>query len=259
MKTRYLLITIFAAIALSSQAGITTYTFTSVDWKSNPSGGWVSDKDGQSYETSTNPNFQNGVKVTSGYSGAGATSVNTFNKVRRVTLNYATTTSGKGSFRIQVGENAPIDTAVTITTANKDLTIVLPETQTGKINFQVNCTKNSIYLYQISIRSEDGIAPAFTQDSYKLVTNISQLKDSDQIIIGVHKDGVNKIMGYFDEGVSQNNIHAINGQYNADRTTVAANDEAIYTLRTATNKGKSCFYIQDELRYELAYLVASGG
>lgn len=259
MKKCFLLIIFFAVIVLSLQAGITTYTFTSVDWKSNPSGGWVSDKDGQSYATSTNPNFQNGVKVTSTYSGAGATSVNTFNNVRRVTLNYATTTSGKGSFSIQVGENAPIDTTVTITEANKDLTIVLPETQTGKITFKVNCTKNSIYLYQISIRSEDGIAPAFTQDSYKLVTNVSQLKDSDQIIIGVHKEGENKIMGYFDEYVSQNNIHAIKGKYSSDRTIVDANDEAIYTIRTAVNKGKSCFYIQDELRYEEAYLVASGG
>lgn len=253
----FLLVAVVASCAM--QAGITTYTFTAKNWTSNPAGGWVSDKDGESFETSTNPNFQNGVKVTANYSGAGATSVNTFNGVRRITLNYATTTKGKGSFRIQVGENTPIDTTVTVTTANKDLTIVLPASQTGKIRFTVNCTKNSIYLYKVIIRSEDGVSPVFTQDMFKLVTSVEQLQDSDQIIIGVHKEGVNKIMGYFDEDVSQNNIHAINGKYSADRTTVDANDYAIYTLRTAPEKGKSAYYIQDELRYELAYLVASGG
>ena len=81
------------------EAGITTYTFTSKTWTSNPAGGWVSDKDGESYEST----YQKGVKVTANYAGAGATSVNTFHNVRRITLNYATTTSGKGSFRVQVG------------------------------------------------------------------------------------------------------------------------------------------------------------
>lgn len=253
----FLLVAVVASCAM--QAGITTYTFTAKNWTSNPAGGWVSDKDGESFETSTNPNFQNGVKVTANYSGAGATSVNTFTNVRRITLNYATTTKGAGSFRIQVGENTPIDTTVTVTTANKDLTIVLPASQTGKIRFTVNCTKNSIYLYKVIIRSEDGVSPVFTQDMFKLVTSVEQLQDSDQIIIGVHKEGVNKIMGYFDEDVSVNNIHSITGKYSADRTTVEANDDAIYTLRTAPEKGKSAYYIQDELRYELAYLVASGG
>lgn len=260
MKTRAFLLTIFAALAIYTQAGISTFTFTSIDWKTSPANGWTSDKEGAAYETSTNPNFQNGVKVTAAYSGAGATSVHSFTKVRRITLNYATTTKGKGSFQIQIGSNAPIDTAITADgTANKDLTIVLPETQSGKISFRVNCTTNSLYLYKISIRSEDGISPDFTQDSYKLVTDINQLEDSDQIIIGVHKNGVSKIMGYFDEYISQNNIHAINGQYSSDRTTVAANDEAIYTLRKVLLDEHPCFIIQDELRYELAFLVASGG
>lgn len=248
-----LLLTVVSFCGL--QAGITTYTFKAENWTSNPADGWVSDKDGESFEST----YQKGVKVTANYSGAGATSVNTFTNVRRITLNYATTTKGAGSFRIQVGENTPIDTTVTVTTSNKDMTIVLPASQTGKIKFTVNCSKNSIWLYQVIIRSEDGVSPAFTQDMFKLVTSVGQLQDSDQIIIGVHKEGVNKIMGYFDEDVSQNNIHAINGKYSADRTTVEANDYAIYTLRTAPEKGKSAYYIQDELRYELAYLVASGG
>ena len=58
-----LLLTLVACCGL--QAGITTYTFTAKNWTSNPANGWTSDKDGESFETNTNPNFQNGVKVLS--------------------------------------------------------------------------------------------------------------------------------------------------------------------------------------------------
>ena len=255
----------------SIQAGITTYTFTNEQWHSkqgstvmdNTTDGWTSDKAGESYITTTNPNFQNGVKVTANatYTGAGATSIKSFTNVRRITLNYATTTKGKGSFNIQVGTNTAIDTAVTIGEANHELTITLPEAQTGQITFKVNCTRNSIYLYQIAIRSEDGLSPVFTQSTFQLVTDISQLQDSDQIIFGVADGTTNKIMGYYDESVSQNNIHAINGKYSTSRDMVAANDNAIYTLwiteDPATNRTQYIF--QDELRYEQAFLVADGG
>ena len=229
----------------------------------NTTDGWTSDKNGESYATSTNPNFQNGVKVTANatYTGAGATSIKSFTNVRRITLNYATTTKGKGSFNIQVGTNTAIDTAVTIGEANHELTITLPEAQTGQITFKVNCTKNSIYLYQIAIRSEDGLSPVFTQSTFQLVTDLSQLQDSDQIIFGVADGSTNKIMGYYDESVSQNNIHAINGKYSTSRDMVAANDNAIYTLwiteDPTTNQTQYIF--QDELRYEQAFLVADGG
>ena len=268
-KTILFCLLLYAWLPMS--AGITTYTFTSANWASkqgstvmnNTTDGWTCNQAGAGYETSTNPNFQNGVKVTSKspYTGAGATSGKSFTNVRRITLNYATTTKGKGSFRIRVGNKAPIDTAVSITTANKDLTIVLPAAQTGQITFQVNCTTNSIYLYQIAIRSEDGISPVFTQSTFQLVTDLNQLADSDQVIFGVADNQTNMIMGYYDEYVSQNNIHAIAGQYTSGRSIVAANDNAIYTLRIVPNPTthQTAYIFQDELRYEQAYLVANGG
>ena len=259
---RHILFLVSMFTALTLHAGITTYTFTNVNW-GTAENAWTCNKAGAAYETTTNPNFQNGVKVTSNatYTGAGATSVSNFTNVRRITLNYATTTSGKGSFRIQVGTNAPIDTAVTIGQANHDLTIVLPEAQTGQITFQVNCTRNSIYLYKISIRSEDGLSPIFTQSTFQLVTALNQLQDSDQIIFGVADNTTNMIMGYYDENISQNNIHAIKGKYNAGRDIVDANDDAIYTVRISADPatGNTAYIFRDELRYEQAYLVASGG
>ncbi len=255
---------VLCAFAGLAQAGITTYTFTSAKWASRQgttpcdgsTDGWISDQDAFDYSGT----YQIGVKVTSKYTGAGATSVKSFNRVRRLTLNYATTTSGKGSISVQVGKNTPVDSVVTVSTTNRDLTIVLPEEQTGAITLTVHCSKNSIFLNSVSIRSADGVSPDFTQSTFRLVTDADQLQDSDQIIIGLADGRTNKIMSYYNESVSQNNIHAIAGTYSAERDQLSANDEAIYTLRKTTDTdGTPCYILQDELRYEEAYLVANGG
>lgn len=76
-------------------AGITTYTFTDKQWASKQgtiacdgkNDGWISDKDGTEYSSL----YQIGVKVTAKGTGAGATSVQSFTNVRRLTINYATT------------------------------------------------------------------------------------------------------------------------------------------------------------------------
>lgn len=246
-------------------AGITTYTFTDKQWASKQgtiacdgkNDGWISDKDGTEYSNS----YQIGVKVTAKGTGAGATSVQSFTNVRRLTINYATTTTGKGSIRVQIGENSPIDSLVTLSNLhNRDLTIVLPEEQTGKITFTVNCTKNSIFLKSISIRSAEGASPEFTQSAFRLVTDVHTLRDSDQVIFGIADGTTPMLMGYYNETVSKNNIHAISGTYSADRNTVNANDNAIYTLRkVADSNGDTAYIFQDEIRYEEAYLVANGG
>lgn len=246
-------------------AGITTYTFTDKQWASKQgtiacdgkNDGWISDKDGTEYSSL----YQIGVKVTAKGTGAGATSVQSFTNVRRLTINYATTTTGKGSIRVQIGENSPIDSLFTLSNLhNRDLTIVLPEEQTGKITFTINCTRNSIFLNSISIRSAEGASPEFTQSAFRLVTDVHTLRDSDQVIFGIADGTTPMLMGYYNETVSKNNIHAISGTYSADRNTVNANDDAIYTLRkVADSNGDTAYIFQDEIRYEEAYLVANGG
>lgn len=246
-------------------AGITTYTFTDKQWASKQgtvacdgkNDGWISDKDGTGYSSL----YQIGVKVTAKGTGAGATSVQSFTNVRRLTINYATTTKGQGHIRVQIGENSPIDSLFTLSNLhNRDLTIVLPEEQTGKIMFTVNCTKNSIFLNSISIRSAEGASPEFTQSAFRLVTDVHTLRDSDQVIFGIADGTTPMLMGYYNETVSKNNIHAISGTYSADRNTVNANDNAIYTLRkVADSNGDTAYIFQDEIRYEEAYLMANGG
>lgn len=257
----------FTLLVLSAKvfAGITSYTFTNAQWGSrqgtvvcdSKTDGWISDKDGNAYSSA----YQIGVQVTAKGTGAGATSVRSFTNVRRLTFNYATTTRGQGSIRLQIGDNAPIDTAFSISNPdNSDLTIVLPAEQTGRIRFQIDCTRNSIYLNSVSVRSAEGASPEFTQSTFRLVTDIHSLRDSDQVIFGIADGTTPMLMGYYNETVSKNNIHAVRGIYSADRNTVNANDDAVYTLRKVLDaNGDTAYIFQDELRYEEAYLVANGG
>lgn len=273
-----LLISILVVMPLMLKAGVTTYAFTSLKWASKvgatvcdgTTDGWVSDKDATEYAAGRTDAegrlYSCGVGVKTGTTGAGATSVVTFEDVRRITINFCQNSSkGKGTIYVQVGDNTPDSIVVTKPKAsgegvyNRDSVIQLDTPLSGKIKFWVKCTENGIYINTISIRSTSGGSSPFTMDTYQLVTDVAQLEDSDQVIFGVYKEGVNYIMGYYDEYESVNNIHAIKGRYSADRSQVDANESAIYTLRKADLNGHVCYIFQDELRYEEAYLVASGG
>lgn len=264
--------------SVSLYAGVTTYTFTSLKWASmvdaavcdGITDGWISDEDATEYNAGRTAAdgrlYSCGVGVKTGTSGAGATSVQTFEEVRRITVNFCQNSSkGKGTLWVQVGDNEAKAMPITKPAAsgegvyNRDSIFTFEVPQTGKIKLWVECTENAIYINTISIRSSSGGSSPFTTDSYQLVTSVEQLEDSDQVIFGVYKDGVNEIMGYYDEWESVNNIHAIKGRYSSDRMQVDADESAIYTLRITELNGQKAFIFQDELRYEEAYLVASGG
>ena len=270
---KYLLSIVLVCVAsLHSYAETTIYTFTSKDWKSainatvcdGKTDGWMCDKEAYDYQTgyvdAQNRVYGRGVSVKTGTSGAGATSIVTFEEVRSVDINFCQNASkGKGSIFVQIGENTPHELIINRPAKSmgqyyRDTTIQISVAETGKIRFWINCSENAININTISIHS----ASEFDREVYKLVTDVNQLQDLDQIIIGVHDTEINHIMGYFDESISQNNIHAIGGKYSEDRTYVAADDDAIYTLHLTELDGKAAFYIEDNIRYEGAYLVASG-
>ena len=269
---------ILACLSAPLWAGVTTYTFTSVKWASKVDAtvcdgvtdGWKCDKEASEYSAgrldAEKRLYSCGVGVKTGTTGAGATSVVAFEDVRRITVNFCQNSGkGKGTFFFQVGDNEPQSIVVNKPAKsgegvyNRDSIVLFDTPQSGKIKFWVNCTENGIYINTISIRSSSGGSSPFTMDTYQLVTDVEQLQDSDQVIFGVYKEGVNYIMGYYDEWESVNNIHAIKGRYSADRSMVEPDESAIYTLRMADLNGHSCYIFQDELRYEEAYLVASGG
>ncbi len=275
---KILLLGLWSIVPMFLNAGITTYTFTSKSWASKidatvcdgVSDGWICDKEAYDYSSGRQDAegrlYSQGVSVKTSTSGAGATSVQSFENVRRITVNFCQNASkGKGVIYFQVGENTP-DSIVVRKPAesgkgvyNRDSIVTISTPKSGKIKFWITCTENAININQITIRSSSGALPIFSMDSYQLVTDVTQLQDSDQVIFGVAKAGCNYIMGYFDEWVSVNNIHAIAGHYSADRMTVEPDDRAIYTLWITELDGKKAYVFQDELRYEEAYLVASGG
>lgn len=279
MKSSFLSLAILLLLStFSAAAGITTYTFTAPDWQSQVgstacdgnSDGWLSDKPASDYSAGRTDAqgrlYGCGVSVKTGSSEAGATSVLTFEEVRQITFNFCQNSSkGQGIIHVQVGDNEPHHLTIAKPansgegTYNRDSVMRFTTSESGKIRFWITCTENAVNLNTITVRSKSGGANPFTFDTYQLVTDASQLSDSDQIIIGVHQPGINRVMGYFDETVSRNNIHAIAGKYTSDRSQIAPDDRAIYTLRRAELNGNPAFYIQDELRYEEAYLVASGG
>lgn len=279
MKKVIICLLSFVLCPLSLMAGVTTYTFTSVKWASKVGAtvcdgvtdGWKCDQEASSYDAgSVYPGdgmlHRAGVSVKTGTSGAGATSVLEFEEVRRITFNFCQNASdGRGVIYVQVGNNAPDSIKVYKPAQsgtgdlNRDSVVNFSTPQSGKIKFWVTCTKNAININSISIRSSSGGSSVFTMDTYQLVTDITQLEDSDQVIFGVHRDGIDYIMGYYDEYESVNNIHAIKGHYSSDRNQVDADERAIYTLRKKELNGQQTYIFQDEIRYEEAYLVASGG
>ena len=259
-------------------AGVTPHTSTSATWGSKvgatvcdgTTDGWTCDRAASEYATGRMDAqgllYSQGVGVKTGTTGAGCTSVLEFEQVRRVTVNFCQNSSkGRGTIHIQVGNNEPLNLTVNKPAQsgqgvyNRDSILTFDTPQTGKIKFWVDCTENGIYINSLTIRSATGGSSVFTMDTYQLVTDISQLRDSDQVIFGVHKPGVNYIMGYYDEWESVNNIHAIKAHYSADRMQVDPDERAIYTLRIVEIGGRTAYVFQDELRYEQAYLVASGG
>ena len=274
---RILPLIVFILFSSTLLADITTYRFVSKEWKSEMNAttcdgktdGWVCDKAAyeysEGYKDAQDRIYSRGVSVKTSTSGAGATSIVAFEEVDAIEINFCQNASkGKGSIYVQIGNHAVHELVInrppkSMGQYNRDTTIQLTTPETGQIRFWVNCTENSININTLTIYNGGSTSDTPTEGGFQLVTDVNQLKDNDEIIIGVHKPGVDYIMGYYDEYKSQNNIHAIHGKYSEDRMQVAANDDAIYTLHRTELDGNIVFYIEDNIRYESAYLVASGG
>lgn len=272
---KLLLSILFCGMGMSFYAARTTYTFTSKDWSSKvgsivtdgKTDGWISTEDGQDYaagyETPQGLSGR-GIRVTKSLN-AEAQSVVSFTDVRRLVVNYCTNNKkGKGDIVIWIGDNDSIVTSIAAPSDNGGLNreedIVVPFVQTGRIRVKVKCTENSIYINEITVKASNASPSVggLTKSTFQLVTDISQLADSDEVMIGVQGSSYNYVMGVYDESVSRNNIHAVGASYSADRNTVNEVAEAVYLLREVTNTedGSVSYTLQD---YTDWYIVASGG
>ncbi|MBO7529763.1 MAG: chitobiase/beta-hexosaminidase C-terminal domain-containing protein, partial [Bacteroidales bacterium] len=127
----------------------TTYTFSTKSWAASPAN-WTSGKDGNSYQNNQ------GVQVTTGCSGANATSPISFSDISKVEVRYCTnSSSGVGTIKIQVGSGTEKSFSVTKPSSGgttlKTATFDYSTNETGEVKITVNCTTNSVYIYSVAI------------------------------------------------------------------------------------------------------------
>ena len=125
----------------------TTYTFSSKSWAATPAN-WTSGKDGNQMQSGR------GIQVTTGATGANATSPKSFTNVSKIVVTYSTNASaGAGAIKIKIGSNTEVSQDVTKTggTTDRTLTYNFSPNQTGSVKVTVTCSTNSIYLKSIAI------------------------------------------------------------------------------------------------------------
>ncbi len=261
-----LLILVLGMSTLLLQATTTTYTFTNAQWGSkvgtitcdNVTDGWKSTDEGSTFTTGQ------GVTIYSSGDGTGeAMSYIQWTNIRKVIVHYCTNSSnGAGTVAITIGDD---DTTMTQSvtkeggTTIRDMEFPLLTEKSGRVTLSVHCTTNSIHIYGISIKADNCSPAVFTNKTYHLMTNLNEIGDSAWVMFGIADGKTNKVMGYFDESVSKNNIHAISAKYDATREYVNGNEEVTYLIKPAISEGKkqASYTIYDP--YWAAYLVANGG
>lgn len=147
--------TIYAVYAEQSGEGgapqSTTYTFTSKAWE-DATNSWTSNQDGYAYDTS-----KEGVQVTTGTSGAKATTKEALSDVSKVVVTYCTNAArGAGSIEISVGSTTVSqDITKTGGATLRDLEYTFSNAS-GNVAIEVTCTTNSIYVNSIAITAGSG-------------------------------------------------------------------------------------------------------
>ena len=150
MASLRLLLVMFLTLTVSVSAWgatTTTYTFSSKSWAASPEN-WTSGKDGNQMQSGR------GIQVSTGVSGANATSPKSFTNVSKVVVTYSTNaSSGAGNIKIKIGTNTEVTKSVTNTggTTDRTLTYDFSPNQTGSIKVTVTCSTNSIYIKSIAI------------------------------------------------------------------------------------------------------------
>ena len=160
--TKQLFLLLLLAIVSNVAAwGQTTkkYGFASNKWGTyEGAGDWINGKSGNSYQQGR------GVQVTTGTTGANATSPDEFSNVSNVLVIYSTNASaGAGTIKIKIGNGTEKSFAVTKTggTTDREATFDFNPVESGAVKLTVNCTTNSIYIKSVTITYSDS-SPTYT-------------------------------------------------------------------------------------------------
>lgn len=260
---------------MCANAGVRTYQFVSASWGSKTLGGtcdqqtdgWTCDKAAYDYAAgyinAAGQPYSAGVGVTTGTSNAGATSILSFTGVTEVAFNYCQNSSkGRGAIYVQVGNN-PADSIVITKpasgtgTINRDTTLVLSASYDGQVKFWVRCTENRITIASITITATAAGDSQQTDYVYRRVHSTSELQDGDIVVLACPSQGM--LMGYYDETVSRNNIHAKRCTFAQGGEICYANEDAWYSLEVSTLNGQTVYAFRNEAYIDDWYLVATGG
>ena len=146
--------TYYAVFATKGESGASvtnTYTFTSNKWEESTNT-WTGTSNGNQYNDANQ-----GVQVTTGSTGAGAKTTQSFNNVTKVVVKYCTNASkGAGSIDVTIGSTkVSQDVISTGGTSLRDLEFAF-DGASGAATLVVNCTTNSIYVNSITITSGGG-------------------------------------------------------------------------------------------------------
>lgn len=152
----------------------TTTTFTSKAF-ADANNGWTSNKkEGNGFTGGQ------GIQVTTGTTGAGATSKSSFSNVYEIVVTYNTNKSkGEGSIDITVGSNSKVNKSVAYsgsddgTSANFTETWTYSTKQSGTVTIVVNTTTNSIWLKAITIKTSSGSSNIANNASHKAAQRVA--------------------------------------------------------------------------------------
>ena len=150
VATQTIFYAVFATQGEGGGSEVNTYTFTNKSWAES-TGTWTGTKDGNQYTANQ------GVQVTTGATGAGASTSQSFSGVTKAVVNYCTNSkNGAGSIDVTIG-STEVSQDVTSTggTSLRDLEFAF-EGVSGTATLVVNCTTNSIYVNSITITSGGG-------------------------------------------------------------------------------------------------------
>lgn len=146
----FIFLTIFS---FSAWGADNTYTFTSKDWAATE-GNWTNGKSGNTYNS--------GVQVTTGSTGANATSPTSLSNISKIVVYYHTNkNAGVGTIKVQVGSGTEQTFSVTKPATDqgltsKNTTFNFSPVETGKVKLTVNCSTNSVYIEKVVITTGGG-------------------------------------------------------------------------------------------------------
>ena len=155
---------LFAAVlfAGSMMAELTTvtYVFQSKDWKAKVgevTADWTSGKAAGGFKN-------NGIQVTTTYTGANGTSPESFTDISKIVITYNTNmNAGAGTFDVVIGDNDKVTKNWAYSTgdgrtANYTTEFEYATPQSGAVKLTVNTTENSVYVVSAAI-TFDYVAP----------------------------------------------------------------------------------------------------